>query len=111
MRGDQRQHNEDGNPCTPVNVRSVHRSRCSDRPHEVETADAQGSAFNAAQFRVLEQRHDVLRVDVTMAVEMREVDQPLAERATSPMCQEPNEQIVTRGPMQNAASRRGRGSG
>lgn len=29
--------------------------------------------------------------------EMREVDETLAERATSAMCQEPNEKIVARG--------------
>ena len=72
MRSDQRQHNEYGDPCAPVNFMSLHWSRRSYRPHEVETADAHGSALNAAQFRFLEQRHDVLRVDVTMAVEMRE---------------------------------------
>jgi hypothetical protein len=72
MRSDQHQHHEYGDPCAPVNSMSLHWSHHSHRPHEVETADAHGSALDAAQFRFLEPRHNILRVDVTMAVKMRE---------------------------------------
>ena len=44
--------------------------------------------------------------DRLISREMREVDETLAERATSAMGQQPDEKVVARGPMQNAASRR-----
>jgi hypothetical protein len=72
MRIDYAQHHEYGDPCAPVDSMSLlwsHRSYCE---HEVQTADAHGSALDTAQSRFLEQRHDVARIDVTMTVEMRE---------------------------------------
>jgi hypothetical protein len=53
-------------------MRRAHLSRLRrDGENEVEAADAHWRARDASESGLLEQRHDVMRVGVAMAMEMR----------------------------------------